>query len=84
MTEAEAKEKYCPLRSNCVELYYKCHAASMIAGPFFSRKSAQDTLDATRYNYGKNAVVFCASGTYSKDFVDLYKSSLELRKERGI
>ena len=57
------------------------HLASMISGPFFSRKSATETLKSTRYNYGKHAVVYCASGTDSREWRDLYNSSMKLRKE---
>lgn len=42
--------------------------ASMITGPFFSRKEAQDFLDATRYNFSKRAVVYCASGHNSRQY----------------
>jgi hypothetical protein len=48
-----------------------CHViASMITGPFFSREEAQTFLDRTRYNFGKNAVVYCASGCYAKQYAD--------------
>lgn len=40
-------------------------AASQITGPFFSRKEAQDFLDATRYNFSSRAKVYCHSGCYS-------------------
>ena len=36
--------------------------ASMIRGPFFSRAEAESVLKARRYNFGKGAVVYCASG----------------------
>ena len=49
--------------------------ASMITGPFFSRNSAQEFLDATRYNFGKNAVVYCHSGCYSREYSDHFKST---------
>lgn len=39
-----------------------CNIASMITGPFFSRKEAQKVLDSRRYHYGNNAIVYCHSG----------------------
>ena len=51
-----------------------CHdIAAMITGPFFSRASAQAFLDATRYNFGPNAVVYCASGCYSREYENAIK-----------
>lgn len=50
---------------------FKCDPhdiASMITGPFFSRKEAQDFLDATRYNFSKRAVVYCCTGTHSRQY----------------
>ena len=47
--------------------------ASMIHGIFFSRKDAQDFLDRTRYNFSKNAKVYCHSGHTSKDWRGLFK-----------
>lgn len=49
---------------------------SGVTGPFFSREAATRFLNHTRYNFGKDAVVWCASGCYSKD----YKALLELAK----
>lgn len=37
-------------------------AMGMITGPFFSREEAEGVLKSRRYNYGKGAVVWCASG----------------------
>ena len=44
------------------------HFAGAITGPFFSRKSAQDHLDARRYRYPDNAAVWCFSGHESWDY----------------
>lgn len=52
--------------------------ASMITGPFFSRKEAQDWLDKTRYNFGPNAVVYCHSGHQSKQYEKAYYDAREL------
>ena len=46
-----------------------CHnIAGMITGPFFSREAAQEHLETRRYNFGKNAVVFCHSGHWSRQY----------------
>ena len=45
--------------------------ASMITGVWFSREAAQEFLDKTRYNFSKNARVYCHSGYYSHDWVEL-------------
>lgn len=41
------------------------------AGFWFSRKTAEAHLDAKRHRYGRNAVVYCASGHMSADYVHL-------------
>lgn len=51
--------------------------AGMITGVWFSREAAQEFLDKTRYNFSKNARVYCHSGYYSQDWVELCKT-LEL------
>ena len=48
--------------------------ASMITGVWFSRESAEKFLRRTRYNFGSNAKVFCASGTYSEDWIEFCKT----------
>lgn len=40
--------------------------ASMITGPFFSREEATQYLQNHRYNFGKNAKVYCHSGCYGQ------------------
>jgi hypothetical protein len=47
--------------------------ASMITGPFFSRKDAEDFLNNSRYNFSKNAKVYCCSGCYSQKYCNLCK-----------
>jgi len=42
--------------------------ASMINGPFFSREEAQYFLNATNYNFSKNAKVYCHSGYSSHKY----------------
>ena len=42
--------------------------AGMITGPFFSRAQAQAYLDSRRYNFGKGAKVYCASGHANDDY----------------
>jgi hypothetical protein len=43
-------------------------AMGAITGPFFSRESAESYLKATRYNFGKGTVVWCASGHESREY----------------
>jgi hypothetical protein len=47
--------------------------ANMITGVWFSREKAEEFLKRTRYNFGPNAKVFCASGTYSEDWTEFCK-----------
>lgn len=42
--------------------------SSMVTGPFFSREEAEAVLKRTRYNYGKNATVFCMSGCHTDQY----------------
>jgi len=46
---------------------------SMITGPFFCRKDAEDFLAATRYNFSKRAVVYCLSGYQSRKYDNFVK-----------
>ena len=39
-----------------------------VTGPFFSREEAERELNGRRYNYGKNAVVYCMSGYNSGQY----------------
>ena len=48
--------------------------ANMITGVWFSREKAEEFLKRTRYNFGEHAKVFCASGTYSEDWVEFCKT----------
>lgn len=43
----------------------------VLAGPFFSRQSATDQLEARRHHYGHKAIVHCFSGNESRDYVEL-------------
>jgi len=52
-------------------------AAGQVTGPFFSRVEAQERLDATRYNYGRNAVVYCASGYHSFQYKQACRDGVE-------
>ena len=54
--------------------------ASMITGPFFSRKEAEIALAGRRYNYSKRAVVYCKSGWDS----DSYRRAIEETATREI
>jgi len=51
--------------------------AGQITGPFFSRKDAQEFLEATRYNFGTRAVVYCKSGCRSRKYLE-YCRNLQL------
>jgi hypothetical protein len=53
--------------------------SSMITGPFFSRKEAQEHLDGRRYNYSKHALVYCHSGYYSYQ----YKTAIRASREKA-
>lgn len=57
--------------------------AGMITGPFFSRKSAQEFLDLTRYNFSKNAKVYCHSGYYSEEYKNACRKARAMLTERG-
>lgn len=45
--------------------------AGMITGVWFSRAAAEEFLNRTRYNFSDNARVFCHSGCYSQDWIEL-------------
>lgn len=49
--------------------------ASMITGPFFSRREAQAHLDSRRYDFGANAVVYCHSGCWSDKYSDAIRKA---------
>lgn len=44
--------------------------SQMIDGPYFSRESAEAHLKARHYHYSPRAVVWCASGYWSKQYKD--------------
>lgn len=39
-----------------------------VDGPFFSRKDAEEYLEARRYDYSNRAGVWCASGHHSRKY----------------
>lgn len=47
----------------------------MITGPYFSREEATAYFNAHRHNFSKKAVVYCASGCYSRQYADAYKKA---------
>jgi len=57
------------------------YLSSMIDGPFFSRASASEYLKNHRYNYGKHAVVFCASGVHSRDWTRFYDACINSKEQ---
>jgi len=50
--------------------------AGQITGPFFSRKSAQNFLDRTRYNFTSRALVYCCSGYNSQQYKEAIREGL--------
>lgn len=70
-----------PARVHLSRMDQRVHEiAAAITGPFFSRKRAQEFLDATRYNFSKHAVVYCASGHKSAHWIELLAAA-KLEKE---
>jgi hypothetical protein len=59
-----------PLCKYDVKAHY---IANAITGPFFSRAAAVDRLQYASHHYSKHAIVYCASGHASKDWVKLMK-----------
>ena len=57
--------------------------AGMITGPFFSREEAELELESRRYNYGKTAVVFCASGYNSGQYRTAYRNAEAKAKQEA-
>ena len=57
-----------PKQNFCTGRDASHNIAGMITGPFFSRKEAQSVLDGQRYNFGRGAVVFCASGHANRNY----------------
>lgn len=45
--------------------------AGMITGVWFSREAAEEYLKNHSYNFGHGARVYCHSGCYSKDWIEL-------------
>jgi hypothetical protein len=56
------------------------YISSAITGPFFSRSAAEDRLRTAAHHYSKHAIVFCASGHASEDWIKLMK----LAKSEGV
>ena len=57
-------------------------AMGMITGPFFSREEAEDVLRARSHHYSHRAVVWCASGCYTRQYRKQWKEAeLKDRKE---
>lgn len=57
-------------------------AAQGVAGPFFSREEAEETLKRTQYNYSREAAVYCKSGYYTKQYKDKCMQAKKDRRER--
>ena len=52
-------------------------AMGMITGPYFSRESATLELESRRYHYGSNAIVWCASGWRSCEYMNAIDKAKE-------
>ncbi|GFM34064.1 hypothetical protein [Desulfovibrio subterraneus] len=48
--------------------------AQMITGPFFSRESAEKHLAARHYEFSDKAVVWCASGYWSHQYKEAWRT----------
>lgn len=57
--------------------------ASMITGPFFSRKEAEDYLQGAKHHFSKNAKVFCHSGNYSRQYDSAYREARKRERENA-
>lgn len=53
--------------------------ANAIVGPFFNREEATRELEGRRYEYGKNAIVWCASGYHSGS----YRNAIDEQENRA-
>jgi hypothetical protein len=53
---------------------------AMLAGPFFSRASAERQRKARIYEYGERSLVYCFSGHESRDFRDLMDAAREAER----
>ena len=56
-------------------------AMGMVTGPFFSREEAKSELTNRRYDYGSDAVVWCASGCNTKQYLQAWREAEDLLKE---
>lgn len=58
--------------------------AHQITGPFFSRKEAQDHLEARSYNFGPKAAVWCCSGCQTTEYRNaIRKAELKTGRRMG-
>jgi len=48
--------------------------AGQITGPYFSRESATAHLKNRHYEFSKNAIVYCMSGYWSKEYKHAIKN----------
>jgi len=47
----------------------------MVTGPYFSREEATEYLKNHRYNFSPRAVVYCASGCYTREYRNAYREA---------
>jgi len=56
--------------------------ASMITGPFFCRRDAEDHLQCRRYAFSKYASVYCNSGYWSQKYKKLSREIATTQKQK--
>ena len=54
--------------------------AQCIVGVFFSRESAENHLNSRRYEYGNDAIVYCFSGYWSRQYKQAVRSANTSKK----
>ena len=63
-----------PKRVPLCNLKIRCdYISSAVTGPFFSRESATEHLRIAAHHFSEHAIVYCASGYESDDWVKLMK-----------
>ena len=56
-------------------------AMRMVTGLFLSREEAEKELNSRRYDYGKNAVVWCSCSQSGTQYDKVYREALEKYKD---
>jgi hypothetical protein len=58
-------------------------AIGMVTGLFLSREEAEKELSSRRYDYGKNAVVWCSCSQSGTQYDKAYREALEKANTEG-